>query len=432
MVTDGVDRLESPAPVRHQRAAIRAEVVQAAQVMVEAFRLASEDDADSLLGGVLDGLASLVQHDAAGIYLMNRTGQRFNHTVMRGCDLPVPDLEAAFDGKGVVGQVLATGKPVAVTSEDSEEASAGRPCARSRLVVPIVGSRSKVLGALDVWSDHPDGYDEDAAALIAVFGLAAAGAIEGSRLLAEVVVKRRLDDDLVLARQVMEELLPHTTPTITGFDIAGAHETSLTVGGDYHEFIPLADDRWGVVVADVVGKGIAAAILVSALRASIASLVGHELSLRAIMRRANRYFYESVEENRYVSLFYAIMDPPRRRMLYVNAGHVPPVLLRATGEVELLEEGGVPLGLFETPGYFEGHVTLKEGDILTLYTDGVVETADREEDFYGVDRLVDRVRALASSSATELCSGIMQDVRHHGQGERRDDRTLVVMKSTAF
>ena len=289
-----------------------------------------------------------------------------------------------------------------------------------------------MLGALDVWSDDPLGYNGDATALIVVYSLAVAGAIEGSRLLAEVVDKRRLDNDLALARQVMQELLPHATPSIPGFDIAGAHETSQAVGGDYFEFIPMADDRWGVVVADVVGKGIAAALLVSALRASIASLVEHELAVRAVMRRANRFLYESLEEGRYVTLFYGVIDPGRRRMLYVTAGHVPPLLLRASGEVERLEEGGVPLGMFEAPRYVEGHIALTEGDILTLYTDGVVETFDARDDFYGVERLLETVGRLAARSATEVCNGIMRDVRDHGGQVRTDDRTLLIMKAVPF
>ena len=407
---------------------INADVVQASRVVVEAVQLAGEEDAGSFLGGVLDGLASLVKHDAAGVYLMNRTGRRFKHTMMRGCDLP-PDLDAALEGDGIVGEALGSGKPVAVTTATSGEAAVGRPCAKSRLVVPIVGNGSKVLGALDVWSDDVDGYDGDAAALIGVYSQAVAVAIEGSRLVAEVVDRRRLDSDLALARQVMEELLPHATPSIPGFDIAGAHETSLAVGGDYYEFISMVDDRWVIVVADVVGKGIAAALLVSALRASIASLVEHELAVRAVMRRANRFLHESIDEGRYVTLFYGVIDPSRRRMLYVNAGHVPPLLRRASGEIELLEEGGVPLGMFEAPRYVEGHIALREGDILALYTDGIVETEAPGEDFYGVERLEEKVATQSASSAAEICSGIMRDVRHHGGHLRADDRTLVVMKA---
>lgn len=404
--------------------------VRAARAMVDAFRLATTPDgAAGILSGVLDGLASLVPQDASGVYVVDKRGHRLRHKLFRGCEAAVPDLEAPFDGKGLVGEVLASGQPRFVTAVESDEVSAGRPCAQSRLIVPIVGSQHRVLGALDVWSDDPEAYDAESRELVALYGLAVAGAIESSRLYAEVIDKRQLDSDLAVARSVMEGLLPNATPHIPGFDIAGAHETSHSVGGDYFEFIPLVDGRWGVVIADVVGKGIPAALMVSALRASISALVGHELAVRAVMRRANRFFHESVDAGKYVTLFYAVIDPPHRQMLYVNAGHMPPLLLRAGGKIDRLEEGGVPLGMFKSPKYFEGHVSLEPGDTLVLYTDGVIETADDHDDFYGTSRLIDEMRAGRTDSATELCSSIMSAVRRHGGSARQDDRTLVVIKS---
>ncbi len=406
---------------------IAPETLEVARVMVDAFRLANEtDDVVRLLGGVLDGLASLVQQDASGVYVVDKKGRCLRHKLFRGCDAGVPDLEAPFEGKGIVGDVLASG--TARRAHGSPEASEGRPCAQSRMVVPIIGSNRRVLGALDVWSDRPDGYGDDAQDLIALYGSAVAAAIERARLHAEVVDKRELATDLAVARRVMRDLIPNSTPQIPGFDIAGSHESSHSVGGDYYEFIPLVDERWGIVVADVVGKGIPAALLASALRASISALVGHELAVRAVLRRANRFFHESVDDSKYVTLFYAVVDPPGRRLLYVNAGHPAPVLLRKNGTVELLKEGGVPLGLFEAPRYFEGHVALEEGDLLALYTDGVIETAGADDDFYGVERLIKQLEDTRTASATEICSGIMQAVRRHGGSARQDDGTLVVLK----
>ena len=312
---------------------------------------------------------------------------------------------------------------------DSPQASEGRGCARSRLLVPILGATGRVLGALDAWSDDPEGYDAEAAHLLTIYGHAVAGAIESARLQAEVIDKRRMDVDLALARQVMQELLPNNTPDLPGFDIAGSHASSLAVGGDYYEFIPLGDDRWGVVIADVVGKGITAALLVSAIRASIASLVGHELAVRAIMRRANRFFHESVEEGKYVTLFYAVLDVQHRRLLYSNAGHVPPVLLRKGGGVELLEDGGVPLGLFKAPRYVDGYATLRQGDLLALYTDGVVEAMDRDDQPYGLDRFVATLARARDAGAGEICSAVMRDVRQHLSGGPSDDCSLVVIKT---
>ena len=405
------------------------DAVAGARVMVEAFRLTTDgSDAGRILNGILDGLVSLVDHDAAAIYVVDPLGARVSHSLARGCINPVPaDMAAPFDEHGVVGRVLATGEPVSL--HDQPGVCEGRERAHSRLVVPLIGSRGRVRGALDLWSDRSSGYDPAAESVLGVYASAVAATIENARLIAEVRDKRRLDSDLALARDVMEDLLPQATPALTGFDIAGAHASSLAVGGDYYEFIPLPEDRWGVVIADVVGKGIAAALLVAAIRASIASLVGHELAVRAIMRRANRFFHESVEEGRYVTLFYMVLDVPARSLLYVNAGHVPPVLVRATGEVELLEEGGVPLGLFQAPRYFEGHATLASGDVLGLYTDGIVEQTNPEGEEYGSSRLIGTLRDAGEAGATELCSRVMQDVHRFGDGRQADDRTLVVIRS---
>ena len=238
------------------------------------------------------------------------------------------------------------------------------------------------------------------------------------------------DHELALARRVMAGLLPRRTPVLPGFDVAGAHETSREVGGDYYEFIPLGDDRWGIAIADVVGKGVAAALLVAAVRASLFALVSHELAQRVILRRANRFFHESVEEGKFVTLFYTVLDVPSRRCIYVNAGHLPPIILRHKGDVELMEEGGVPLGLFEDPRYREGFVHLEGGDVLALYTDGITEAADARDEPYGVERMIATLHRHRTRSAVEICDAVIADVCRHAGPQPQDDRTLVVLKAT--
>ena len=421
----------SPPRPERPTARVGGDAVATARVMVEVFRLTTDaGDAARILNGILDGLVSLVEHDAAGIYVLDSTRAHVSHSLARGCINPVPvEKRAPFDDHGVVDRVLASGEPVSL--HDQPGVCDGRLLARSRLIVPLIGSHGRLRGALDLWSDRPGGYDDAAKAVVGVYASAVAATIENARLIAEVRDKRRLDSDIALARDVMEDLLPHATPALAGFDIAGAHEASLAVGGDYYEFIPLPEDRWGVVIADVVGKGIAAALLVAAIRASISSLVGHELAVRAVMRRANRFFHESVEEGRYVTLFYMVIDVLAQSLLYVNAGHVPPVLVRLGGEIELFEEGGVPLGLFTAPRYFEGHAAFRPGDLLGLYTDGIVEQMSPAGEEFGRARLIEILRNAAGASATEICASVMQQVHRFGAGTQTDDRTLVIIKSNA-
>ena len=167
----------------------------------------------------------------------------------------------------------------------------------------------------------------------------------------------------------------------------------------------------------------------SAIRATLYALVGRELATRAVMRRANRFFHDSVEEGRYVTLFYAVLDVQSRRLIYVNAGHQPPLVLRGNGQVEELSSGGVPLGMFEAPRYFEGFTELDRGDLLVLYTDGIVEASNAHDEHFGRDRLLTTLGGATSQSAETICRQVMDDVRSFSFGSQ-DDRTLLVLKAT--
>jgi sigma-B regulation protein RsbU (phosphoserine phosphatase) len=245
----------------------------------------------------------------------------------------------------------------------------------------------------------------------------------------------RLDGEMNLARRVMQGLLPRAPPSLEGFDIAIFHEWSRDVSGDYYDFIPLGDGRWGLVVADVVGKGIAAALLVSAIQASLTSLAGLELALRAIFRRANRFLRGTAEHDRdvsafYATVFYGVLDVPSRRLIYVNAGHLPALLVRSDGTTELLEEGGIPLGLFDDPHYYEGFARMLAGDVLALYTDGVTEAADGRDEPYGVERLTRVLQDARGDDAASIRDAVVADLRGFSVAPRADDETLVILKAT--
>jgi sigma-B regulation protein RsbU (phosphoserine phosphatase) len=405
------------------------DAVRAVRVLIDAYRLSAESrDIDVILNGILDGVAQLVSFDAAGVYVLGRSKRQVRHWRWRGAAGPVPGHHDPVAEGGLVAQAMASGEPV-LTNCVAKDGRAGEAGFGSCLVVPIIGLNEAVMGALELRVIREQAFDARAVEMLQLLGTVVAGTIERARLKDEVRDKRRIDSELLVARQVMEELVPRTIPTLDGFDIAGVNEASFEVGGDYYEFIPLHDDRWGIIIADVVGKGIGAALLVSAIRASLYALAGRELAVRAVMRRANRFFYDSVEDSRYVTLFYAVLDVPSRRMIYVNAGHHPPLVLRENGEVEALESGGVPLGMFESPRYFEGFAALDQGDLAVFYTDGIVESSDAHDEHYGRSRLLTTLGSVRSQSAEAICGHVMDDVHSFSFGSQ-DDRTLLVLKAT--
>ena len=410
------------------RSPVTDDALRAVRVMIDAYRLSAESkDVDVILDGILDQVAKLVAYDAAGIYVLGQSNRRVRHWRWRGAAGPARGLRNPVDADGLVARAMERGEPV-LTNCAGEDATTGGSRFESCLVVPIVGLHTAVMGALELRATRPRAFDARAVEILQLLGTVVAGSIDRARLKDEVRDKRRIDSEFMVARQVMEDLIPRTIPTLQGFDIAGVNEASFEVGGDYYEFIPLPDNRWGIIIADVVGKGIGAALLVSAIRASLYALVDRELAARAVMRRANRFFYDSVEDSRYVTLVYAVLDVPSRRMIYVNAGHPPPVVLREGGEVEALESGGVPLGMFETPRYFEGFARLEEGDLMVLYTDGIVESSNAHDEHYGHDRLMSTLGSVRTQSSEAICRHVMDDVRSFSFGSQ-DDRTLLVLKA---
>ena len=419
---------ETP-PATSARSGVTDDAVRAVRVLIDAYRLSAESrDVDVILNGILDGVAELVGYDAAGIYVLGRSHRRVRHWLWRGEAGPARGRHDPIDEGGLVAQAMQRSEPVR-TNCAAEDETAGGSGFESCLVVPIVGLHASTMGALELRATRPMAFDARAVEMMQLFGTVVAGTIERARLKDEVRDKHRIDSELIVARQVMEELIPRTIPTLPGFDIAGVNEASFEVGGDYYEFIRLPDDRWGIIIADVVGKGIGAALLVSATRASLYALVGRELASRAVMRRANRFFYDSVEDGRYVTLFYAVLDVQSRRIIYVNAGHQPPLVLRRNGEVEELTSGGVPLGMFDAPRYFEGFAELDGGDLLVLYTDGIVESSNAHDEHYGRGRLLTTLAGARSESAEAICRQVMGDVRSFSFGSQ-DDRTLLVLKAT--
>jgi sigma-B regulation protein RsbU (phosphoserine phosphatase) len=298
------------------------------------------------------------------------------------------------------------------------------------MVVPIVGGGGRVLGALHVEAVERDGYRDVDLEFVMSYARAAAPAIERALLQNQLMSDRRLTGELEVARQVMSGLLPSSAPKLEGFDIAAVIEPAFEVGGDYFDFIPLGNDRWSFAMADVSGKGAPAALVVAATRATLYALARRELALRAILQRTNEFVNASTgPKAKYVTLFYAVLDVPARRFIYINAGHLPPVVLRNNGDVELLRSGGFPLGFFENPRYFEQFVQLETGDLLCLYTDGITEATNAHDEDYGRSRLIDVLRKNQRSAASDVCRALLKDVRRFSGSAPDDDATVLVVKA---
>ena len=235
---------------------------------------------------------------------------------------------------------------------------------------------------------------------------------------------------------MQERLFPQKLPVIAGLDYAGHCRPALGVGGDYYDFLALPQGHLGVAIGDVSGKGIAAALMMASLQASLrGEATRAPENLAAAVGNVNRLVYEASAENRYATFFYGQYDPTTRRFDYVNAGHNPPMLFHcSTGQwiVKRLDIGGTVVGLLETFPYQQGAVSLTEGDILVAYTDGISEAMNSADEEWGEVRMMKTVEACGGLSAQDVLDRILKDADTFVAGAKQhDDMTLVVLRALA-
>ncbi len=304
---------------------------------------------------------------------------------------------------------------------------------RSQLLLPLFGhgQLSAIMSLGAKLSEVP--YSASDVRLLQSVASQMALALDNSRLAASLAhaaaERERSNRELEIAREVQERLFPQSFPPFPGVDCAGYCRPARGVGGDYYDFLKLDDGRLGIAIGDVSGKGIAAALLMASLQASLRgqTMAGlHDLA--ALMRNVNRLVYEASTSNRYATFFYGEYDPVSRRLDFVNAGHNPPVILRGE-EVLRLEAGGPVVGLL--PGVQFGHdrIELRPGDIFVSFTDGISEALNEEEEEWEEERFIAAARAGSGLSAKDLIAAIFREAdAFTGAAKQYDDMTLLIMK----
>jgi serine phosphatase RsbU (regulator of sigma subunit)/catechol 2,3-dioxygenase-like lactoylglutathione lyase family enzyme len=241
--------------------------------------------------------------------------------------------------------------------------------------------------------------------------------------------EKRVARELQIAKEVQARLFPQRRPAMQSLDYAGVCLQARQVGGDYYDFLNLGPNRLGMVIGDVVGKGIAAALLMANLQAILRSQCAIALDKpRDVLRAVNRLFCESTLDGGFATLFFAEYDELTRRLRYVNCGHLCALLLRGNDEVERLDATGTVLGLFETWDCEMGERTIERGDVFALYTDGITESFDANDEEFGEERLLVTLRKNRNLGACESIEAVVREVAKFSPSEQRDDITMIVAK----
>jgi sigma-B regulation protein RsbU (phosphoserine phosphatase) len=253
-------------------------------------------------------------------------------------------------------------------------------------------------------------------------------AAEEARAREEALIHQQEQErEIAEAKAIQEKLLPREIPQMPGYEIASAWQSARLVGGDYFDILPLDEKTLGICIADVAGKGMPAALLMSNLQAAVRGLSSLSVAPNLLCSRLNSIVYRNTESDRFITFFYAQLDGPMRRLAYVNAGHNAPFVMRSDGSHERLREGGAVLGVFASRNYEMGSAQLSSGDRVILFTDGVTEACNAAGEEFGEARLLHLLNAHRTLSADELQAKILAVVAEFSGGRRQDDATLLVL-----
>ncbi len=402
-------------------------------------------DVETLLERLLDQLQRLVRYDAAGIYLVDPRGDALEWLEHRGYPPGAQHRLALKLGRGLVGLAAAEGKPVLVDDVLTHPSYVtARPETRSELVVPFRGAEpghDAVVGAFNIESDRPAAFGRRDLHRLEAFAAIASVAVARERTRRLREAKRRIDGELALARRIQRLFQPRRMPLVTGIELWGEQRTSFEMSGDYHDVIRVSPNDVGLVVADVSGKGVPAALIMASVRAGLLSEVRNTYGISEIMGELNHLLYDSTDDMAFVTAFYGVLNTADRRLTFVNAGHNPPLLLRRSGEVEWLSTGGTILGAFPDATYLPAVRDLHPGDALVMYTDGFTEATapDDEEEVFDEPRLLAAVRGAVSApsgddpgspvSARAIGEAVIRAVQAFSPRETpEDDQTILVLR----
>jgi sigma-B regulation protein RsbU (phosphoserine phosphatase) len=301
---------------------------------------------------------------------------------------------------------------------------------RSVLAVPL-GVGERIFGM--IYADSPfatSRFTEDHLKVLTTLGSVAAIRVENTRLLEEHLAQERFERELQLAREIQQRFQPTAPPAVPGYELQGISFPSYQIGGDYYDFILCPDGRLVVALGDVSGKGTSAALLMSSLHAAVHAQVASCRPITETVGAVNRYLADNTPANRFVTLFYAELDPLTGSLSFINAGHNPPLIAHAAGgTMEQLESGGLPLGIMPDGDYREGRTQLRPGDVLVTYSDGVTEQTNPRGEEFGAARLQEVIAQNVGLTAAGIRDKIESALSKFAQGTPAvDDITLVIVK----
>ncbi|HEX4783276.1 MAG TPA: GAF domain-containing SpoIIE family protein phosphatase [Candidatus Sulfotelmatobacter sp.] len=391
------------------------------RVQKAAQRITSILDLDQLLSSVVQEVTESFGCLETSIYLHDERRGEMVLSGVRGCTLHHKGHRLKIGCEGMVGFVAANGQMrYAPDVRNDQYYVSCEESTLSEVAIPLhVGDQ--LVGVFTASHPEVDGFPRQQLRILQALCDHIAVAIHNARRLqSERAERADLDREAQEARAMQQALLPKSSPYIPGFAVSGLSVPARAVGGDWYDFIPFPDGRWGLVLADVSGKGTAAALLMSATRGVLRSLAEACCTPGEVLTRLNQLLVDDFPAGKFVTMVYAVLDPSQHTVTFANAGHLRPLFVDHEGEHFLDTERGLPLGL-SCGDYSETQIALSEGSKLVFYSDGITEAENASGEEYGLCRLSEHAAREGSSAVS-----IVDDVRGFVDGASlRDDASVV-------
>jgi serine phosphatase RsbU (regulator of sigma subunit) len=390
-------------------------------------------DSEDIIHKIVDRSMRAVQAEQTVVTLVDRDAGQSMKTLVRAMTSSAEHPHFHIN-ENLIGWMHLYKKPLCTNDPTSDDRFRGLKwdaSIKSILCVPLM-VKSELIGVVTSYNKKIDGgFTEEDQRLLAIIAGQSAQIIENARLYEEEKALAGMKEQIKLAAQIQQDLLPKNPPRLPGYELAASSDAAQMVGGDYFDFIHVPHDRWAVCLGDVSGKGLPASLLMANLQATLRGQTALDSPVGDTISRSNRLIFESTDPEKFATLFITIMDTASHSLSYCNAGHENPILLRADGAIDRLETGGMALGVLDDFPYQAGDASMGVGDILVIYSDGIPDAVNEFEHPFGEERLIACVREAAGEPADEILRRVVAAVREHEQGaERIDDLTIIVVKRT--
>lgn len=406
-------------------------------LLFEATRLLNSTlDLAELLELILKIARTEVKAERGTVFLVDKYREELWSIAASGLDHQ--EIRIPF-GKGIAGQVAVSGELVntedayALPSFDRTLDQRLNYRTKSLLILPIRHHSGEIVGVLQLLNAQSGKFSPEDIGFLTKLSGHMAMALENAQLHRDTLEKQRMERELSLARSIQQRLLPDAPPVVPGYDIAVLSDFCFDVAADYYDFINLGPQSLLLVSAEVEGKGVSSALIMANLQATLRALVMHLHSLEVLAFSLNEMLYTYTRAGKHLSVFLGLVDTRRNVLQYVNAGHVPPILVKGkTGEVKLLEEGGTVIGLFPQADYTRGSIKLEKDDLLVCTTDGIIHISDEQKHEYGARRLTDFVRRNRERTAQGMVDAVLAELSAYSTASMNDDdKVLIALKVTA-